>query len=102
MPQPKSRLSRLPTWISYWLGYRSTVTTQPNVLPLYMICVWSFLGAFGGLAVIQAVFGHAQYFISRNVPPIVASYVRCPSKFDRGTVQGTQANMETNHYYGFL
>ena len=67
------RLSRLPSWLSRWLGYRSV---SPSKQPEYLICFWSFIGAFCGLSVLQAVFGQAQYFIGRHVPSIVASYVR--------------------------
>ncbi|PPQ71933.1 hypothetical protein CVT24_007907, partial [Panaeolus cyanescens] len=66
-----SRLSRLPTFISHWLGYR-THPLPPR--PPHIVYLWSFIGSFVGLAVIQAVFGQAQYFIERGVPGIVASY----------------------------
>jgi CBS-domain-containing membrane protein len=36
--------------------------------------MWSFIGAFLGISLIQAVFGQAHYFIERGVPSIVASY----------------------------
>ncbi|KAJ7607947.1 HPP family-domain-containing protein [Roridomyces roridus] len=64
-------LSRLPTWISHWLGYRAA---PPPKRPDYIVWLWSFIGAFGGLSILQAVFGHAHYFIERNVPSIIASY----------------------------
>ncbi|KAG6879387.1 hypothetical protein C0992_003101 [Termitomyces sp. T32_za158] len=67
----KHRLARWPTWLSRWLGYRAT---PPPKRPEYIIWFWSFIGAFCGISLIQAVFGQAQYFISRGVPPIVASY----------------------------
>ena len=70
------RLSRLPLWISHWLGYRRS---ESKSQPSYIVYVWSFVGAFCGLALLQAVFGQAQYFIDRNVPSIIASYV-CISK----------------------
>ncbi|KAI9878767.1 MAG: hypothetical protein M1830_010569 [Pleopsidium flavum] len=68
---PPKRLSRLPPWLSLWLGYRSS---PPKTQPNYIVYVWSFIGAFCGLSIVQAVFGHAQYFINRRVPSIVASY----------------------------
>ncbi|MCJ1332892.1 hypothetical protein MMC10_009586 [Thelotrema lepadinum] len=71
---PANRLSRLPSWLSYWLGYRSAQAKASEPLPLYLVCTWSFIGGFCGLAVILATFGHSQYFIERQVPPIVASY----------------------------
>lgn len=67
-----SRLSRLPTWISHWLGYRAE-PVKP--LPTYQIAAWSFITAFCGLSVVQAIFNYAHYFTSRNVPGIIASYV---------------------------
>ncbi|KAF8958864.1 HPP family-domain-containing protein [Flammula alnicola] len=54
-----NRLSRLPPVLSP---------------PDYIIYLWSFIGAFCGISLIQAVFGQAHYFIERGVPSIVASY----------------------------
>ncbi|KAF4616880.1 hypothetical protein D9613_008922 [Agrocybe pediades] len=68
---PPSRLSRLPTWISHWLGYRTKHQTK---LPNYRIWMWSWIASFCGISLIQAVFGQAHYFIERGVPSIVASY----------------------------
>lgn len=68
----KNYLASLPSWVSHWLGYRSA---PPKKQPEYIIIIWSFVGAFCGLSVIQAIFGHADYFIHRNVVPIVASFV---------------------------
>ncbi|KAH6643138.1 HPP family-domain-containing protein [Boeremia exigua] len=65
-------LAHLPTWISHWLGYRgSPVPPSRN----WVICLWGFIGAWGGVASILAVFGHLQYFHNIHlVPPIVASF----------------------------
>lgn len=72
-PPPPTILSRFPRFISHFLGYRegkqTTVPGQPT------ICLWSFLGAFCGLSVIQAVFGYSAYFVRRGAPLIVPSYV---------------------------
>ncbi|KAJ3997500.1 HPP family-domain-containing protein [Lentinula boryana] len=69
-PRP-SPLARLPRWISHWLGYRAgPVPKQPD----YIIWIWSFIGAFGGLSILQAIFGHSHYFLQRDVPSIIASY----------------------------
>ncbi|THH03432.1 hypothetical protein EW146_g10444 [Bondarzewia mesenterica] len=70
-PPPASRLSRLPLWLSRWLGYRPS---PPPKRPEYIVWFWSWVGAFCGLSVIMAVFGQAHYFIERNVPLLVASY----------------------------
>ncbi len=49
---------------------------SPKPSPVYIPYILAFIGAFSGLACIQAVFGQAPYFIERGVPPLVASYVR--------------------------
>ncbi|KAF8958870.1 HPP family protein [Flammula alnicola] len=69
----KSLLSRLPSWLSRWLGYRTEPATTEQE-PEYVIYLWSFIGTFLGLSVIQAVFAQAHYFSERGVPPIIASY----------------------------
>ncbi|CAG8427947.1 unnamed protein product [Penicillium salamii] len=66
-----SRLARLPRWASHWLGYRPEA---PKALPQYQIALWSFIIAFGGLSVLQAIFNYSNYFKDRHVPGIVASY----------------------------
>lgn len=70
---PPNRLSRLPTYISRWLGYRPT---PPAKNPEYVVWLWSWIGAFCGISLIQAVFQQSHYFVERGVPSIVASYVR--------------------------
>lgn len=65
-------LARLPPSVSHWLGYRSK-TLPPS--RTWMVCLWGFIGAFCGLSTILAIFGHTDYFKSRAVPPIVASFV---------------------------
>ncbi|KAI0172834.1 HPP-domain-containing protein [Hypoxylon sp. FL1284] len=72
MPQPAgNRLARLPPWISRWLGYRSS---PPKPLPSPVNYFWSFITAFCGLLVLQAIFNYSEYFTSRHVPGIIASY----------------------------
>ncbi|KAH8434874.1 HPP family protein [Aspergillus melleus] len=56
--------------MSRWLGYRSTT---PKPLPPYATWFWSFIAAFCGLSVVQAVFNYSQYFLDRGVPGIIAS-----------------------------
>ncbi|KAK1227157.1 hypothetical protein PQX77_009791 [Marasmius sp. AFHP31] len=63
-------VSHLPWWISRWVGYRKTPPSPSQ----YAVWFWSWIGAFSGLAVIQAIFGQAQYFLDKGVPTIVASY----------------------------
>lgn len=67
-----SRLSRLPRWISHWLGYRPET---PKPLPMWQIAAWSFITSFCGLSVVQGIFNYSDYFKERHVPGIVASYV---------------------------
>jgi len=64
-------LAPLPTWFSRWFGYRPS---PPPKRPDYIIWLWSFVGAFCGISLIQAVFEQAQYFVGRKTPTIVASY----------------------------
>lgn len=65
-------LARLPPSISHWLGYRSNTSSPSRT---WIVCLWGFIGAFCGLSVILAIFGHTEYFKSRAVPPIIASFV---------------------------
>ena len=67
-----SRLSRLPRWMSHWLGYRPET---PTPLPTWQIAAWSFITAFCGLSVLQGIYNYSDYFKERNVPGIIASYV---------------------------
>jgi hypothetical protein len=78
-PMAASRLSRLPRWISHWLGYRPET---PTPLPTWQIAAWSFIAAFCGLSVVQGIFNYSDYFKERNVPGIIASYVSL-SSFDK-------------------
>ncbi|XDG05530.1 hypothetical protein ABKA04_005145 [Annulohypoxylon sp. FPYF3050] len=65
------RLGRLPVWINRWLGFRQA---PPRPLPQYANYLWSFIAAFCGLSVLQAIFNYSDYFTSRHVPGIIASY----------------------------
>jgi hypothetical protein len=73
LPQPW--LHRLPRHISHWLGYRSdTPTKRPDII----ILIWTWIGAFCGVSVIEAVFQRNPYFSDRGVPIIVGSFVLLP------------------------
>lgn len=72
MSEKVSRLARLPPWISRWLGYRRD---PPSPLHPLLVYVWSFIGAFCGLSVVQVIFNYSSYFQARSVPVIIASYV---------------------------
>lgn len=69
-PVPDRR-SRLPPWASRWLGYH---VSPPTPLPRYLTYFWSFIAAFAGLSVLQAIFNYSHYFTARHVPGIIASY----------------------------
>ncbi|KAI1169757.1 HPP-domain-containing protein [Nemania sp. FL0916] len=62
---------RLPSWITRWVGIRNG-PAPPK--PVYVPYLWAFIGAFGGLSLLQAIFDHSPEFIARGVPPIIASY----------------------------
>ncbi|KAF1943565.1 HPP-domain-containing protein [Clathrospora elynae] len=64
-------LARLPPVVSHWLGYRGKPSPSSHT---WVVCLWGFIGAFGGLSIILAIFGHTEYFRSRAVPPIIASF----------------------------
>lgn len=68
--------SNIPPAVTRWFGVRSQ---PPPPKPLWVSLLWAFIGAFCGLSLLQAVFGHASYFVDRGVPQLVASYVssRC-------------------------
>ncbi|KAF2006508.1 hypothetical protein P154DRAFT_615253 [Amniculicola lignicola CBS 123094] len=67
----QNALGHLPSFISRFFGYRGKKLTPA---PWYVVSLWGFIGAFGGLGTLFAVFGYTDYFTSRDVPPIVASY----------------------------
>jgi len=69
--QAPHRLAHWPHWLTHWIGYRPS--PPPPVAP-FTLWIWSFIASFCGIALLQAVFGHAHYFIGRQVPSIVASY----------------------------
>lgn len=71
-PSRRQLDSRLPPWATRWIGVRSQ---PPKPKPIYVPYLWAFIGAFCGLSLLQAIFGHTPYFIERGVPPVIASYV---------------------------
>ncbi|OQE46895.1 hypothetical protein PENCOP_c001G05609 [Penicillium coprophilum] len=71
MISEKEFLARLPRSISHWLGYRESAPKPPSK---YLVHFWSFVAAFCGLCVVQAIFNYSSYFIERGVPGIIASY----------------------------
>jgi len=71
---PTDVFEKWPTWLSRWFGYRVPGAAPPSKAN-YVVWIWSFIGAFGGLSVLQAIFNNSEYFLQRRVPPIIASYV---------------------------
>jgi hypothetical protein len=69
---PARFLHRLPRWLSWGLGYRTEV---PKRVPTVFVWFWTFIGAFCGVSVVQAVFERSQYFLDRHVVNIVGSFV---------------------------
>ncbi|KIM93261.1 hypothetical protein OIDMADRAFT_46333 [Oidiodendron maius Zn] len=66
---PRSRLHLLPKPISRFLGYRSTPAAPTGSI---LIWCWSFIGAFCGILIVEAVF-ETKHFQTQGVPPVVAS-----------------------------
>ena len=62
----------LPRPISHFLGYRREA---PKKQPDVIIWLWTWIGAFSGVAVIEAVFQRNSWFSDRGVPMIVGSFV---------------------------
>lgn len=69
---PPSSLHRLPVPVSRFLGYR--VETRQDVGNI-LGAVWSFVGAFCGLAVIAAVFNNTASIQQHTPPALIASFV---------------------------
>ena len=73
LPQPW--LHHIPRFISHWFGYRPE---PPKKRPDVIILLWTWIGAFCGVSVIEAVFQRNSYFVDRGVPMIVGSFVSFP------------------------
>jgi len=69
---PRPWLHKLPRWLSWGLGYRSAL---PRRVPTVFVWFWTFVGAFCGVSVVQAVFERSQYFLERHVVNIVGAFV---------------------------
>ena len=77
---PRNVFDEFPAWLSRWFGYRAPDAAPPSTTN-YVVWIWSFIGAFGGLSVLQAIFTNSEYFLERKVPPIIASYVSASTRF---------------------
>lgn len=75
--KPRQPPHYLPSWINRWFGYHGEPDPHHKPKPLsFKVCLWSFVGAFCAISLLQGLFGHAKYFVDRDVTPIVASFVR--------------------------
>lgn len=68
---PASRLYRLPTPVSRFLGYRRE---QREDVGNVMGAFWSLVGAFCGLAVVAAVFNNTGVIQVHHPPALIASF----------------------------
>ncbi|KAI7886280.1 hypothetical protein K492DRAFT_233563 [Lichtheimia hyalospora FSU 10163] len=60
-----------PWWITRFIGAHSY---NKKPLPLWRTCIWAFLGAFVGIAIVEIIFTYSSYFrVQHNVPMIIAS-----------------------------
>jgi hypothetical protein len=75
---PASVLSKFPTPIAYFLGYRGDPKSRARATtPLGNIAIilFAFVGVFVTLTIIGAVGEHYEGFRSRGVPVVVGSFV---------------------------
>src|SRR5579859_1041696 len=70
---PRPWLHKLPTWANWGLGCRRKL---PRKVTTVVVWIWTFIGAFCGVSVVQAVFERSQFFLDRHVVNIVGSFVR--------------------------
>jgi hypothetical protein len=68
---PLSRIYLLPKPISWLLGYRKEPVTPVGSL---IVWLWSFIGAFAGILIVEAVF-RTEGLQSHGTPIIIGSLV---------------------------
>ncbi|KAL2444745.1 hypothetical protein ABEF95_017214 [Exophiala dermatitidis] len=80
---PRNPLYLLPTWMSYWFGYRRPLKAGSKPKPLgahrhrfQTLSTWTsvFIGAFCGVAIIENVFLAMPPLSGHAVPIIIASF----------------------------
>lgn len=76
---PRNPLHLLPTWLSYWFGYRAprstpTPSTTHHALHTLNLYASISLGAFCGLAIIENVFLALPTLSGHTAPIIIASF----------------------------
>ncbi|ORY17579.1 HPP family-domain-containing protein [Clohesyomyces aquaticus] len=99
---PPSRLHRLPTPLSRFLGYRRKETQDVgNVLQAW----WGFVGAFCGLAAVAAVFNNSGDIQARHPPAMIASFVRASAILEYNAIKsplGQPRNALLGHPFSAL
>ena len=72
---PRNPLHHLPYAIAHFLGVRSSrypqFQKQPHIL---LVWLWCFLGAFLGVALIEAVYQNLPLLDGKHVPVVIASF----------------------------
>ncbi|KAK6540568.1 hypothetical protein TWF694_009359 [Orbilia ellipsospora] len=68
---PPSRVHRLPTSISRFLGFRENPKGDVGSI---LVAWWSFFGAFCGIATVCATFKYSGLFANVNAPFIIGSF----------------------------
>lgn len=73
---PRPRLYILPKPVSHWFGYRAPVQNEKKQKPVSVLLVWlfSFLGAFIGISIIENVFLRLPRLDGHPVPIVIASF----------------------------
>lgn len=71
---PRPRLDVLPRIVSRFLGYRPQSSPVPNPPHTLIIWLWCFIGAFCGVAIIEASYKAISTLDDRTVPIVIASF----------------------------
>lgn len=77
---PTHPLSHLPVRLTHFLGYRPSPPPPISEEPRYAVYIWSFIGSFAGLAILQVIF-QQEVWVRRGVAGVVGSWVRLFSFF---------------------
>ena len=71
---PTHPLSHLPVRLTHFLGYRPSPPPPISKEPRYAVYIWSFIGSFAGLAILQVIF-RQEVWVRRGVVGVVGSWV---------------------------
>lgn len=86
IPRP-TWIRHLPQPIRHFLGYRPQPAKR---VPDVHVFIWSWIGAFSGVALLEGLFLYSPYFVDRGVLTIVASFV-CDLRSTLLITQGASA-----------